>query len=779
MGGDLTGSAVDLQATTINLGATTSATAITLIADTIALTAATTFTGAAISLTGEITATSSSNNDLTINASGLLTLNSDINLGTVMAGGILTISAGAPINVPNSGTDITASAINITFFDAAIQTPDAGFTTFTNVTLTPTPTYMYAEGCDMAVCSLGRGEDLSVSPVLEAATSITILAGTNTLTFDGMGPITITSPIVNITAGTIDIGTRAFTITALTGTLTLNLNATTVTGTGAASFTVRAVDIAFSGTVPTLNVPTVSLELTGAGNSFSATAPFAAASDITTLNLTTAAPQTLHGWMVDMAGITIEDRRALTLTSTGGALTLNGVIDNGTGDITLSGTGGINLGSDTTLTGGVISLTGNVTSTRALTIMAAGIITINNDINLSAAALTLNAGAAISNGGAATAPTLTASTVSLTQITAFGDTALFTFTTPTLILMTPAAQTLEDWMVDSAGSRALTLASTAAVLTLNGDIDNGAGALTLSGTGGIALGSDTTLTGGAISLTSALTATDFALMITATGDITINNNISLGTAALTLTTTGNIINGGAAPILTASAVSLTQPGAFDDNLFAIALSTPLTLSTAAAAQIVHGWMVGTDRDLTLTSTVGAITISSDLSSTGTGSITLNAAGGIMIDASINAGTGDLTLNGTDGIIIGTSAVTLEGENIMLTGGITGTTGALTITATTMLTLDGNIDISADNLTLNLGTAAAVFTNVRSLSGNAVTIAGTLGITSTDGGLEISAGGDLAVNANINVGANLLQLGAGLADGTGAGQTGVITVWRGG
>ena len=58
----------------------------------------------------------------------------------------------------------------------------------------------------------------------------------------------------------------------------------------------------------------------------------------------------------------------------------------------------------------------------------------------------------------------------------------------------------------------------------------------------------------------------------------------------------------------------------------------------------------------------------------------------------------------------------------------------------------------------------------------MTIAGEMGITSTDGGLTISALGDLMVNANINVGANILRLRAGLADGddVAAGQTGVIT-----
>ena len=587
---------IDLQATTI-----------TLIADT-------TLTGAAINLNGAIT----SSNNLDIIASGLLTLNSDINLGTGMAGGILTISAGAPINVPNSGTDITASAITINFTDSAVTSPETGFTTFANVTLTPTPTYMYALGCNMAVCSLGSGTALALAPTQEAATSITILAGTEALTFVGTGPITITAPMVNITAGSIEIGARAFTITASTGTLTLNFTAaTTITGTGMASVTVSAAQIAFSGTAPILNVPTVNLELTGANNSFGTTAPFAAASGFTTLNLTTTAAQTLHGWMVDMAG-----SRALTLASTGGVLTLNGAINNGTGDITLSGMGGIVLGSDTTLTGatidltgaltatsfafmitatgnitlndnislgaggitlagGAISLTGNVTGAGALAITATGNITISDNISLGTGALTLNAGTAISNGGATTAPTLTASTVSFTQVSAFGDTALFTFVTPTLILMTPAAQTLEDWMVDSAGSRALTLASTGDVLTLNGDINgdinNGAGDITLSANSGFVQMGDVILTGRAITLTGGLTGSN-DLTINASGVLTLNNGINLNTGDLVIDAMGGTTLGGVVA-LTADNITLTGDITSASNALTLSATTLLTLNS--------------------------------------------------------------------------------------------------------------------------------------------------------------------------------------------------------
>ena len=239
--GDFGIASVDLQATTINLDA-----AITL-------------TGAAISLTGAITVASSSNNDLTITASGVLTLNSGINLGS----GILTINADDRINVPNMNTDITASAINIIFTDPAVDSPAAGFTTaagvatLDNADFIPDPDYTINLGCTIAMCELGDGSALTLSPLLEADTSITLNAGANALAFNGTGAITITSPTIMITAGSIDIGSRSLTITAADGTITLSM-LTSITGTGAASLSLDAATIAFT-TAPTLNVPSISV----------------------------------------------------------------------------------------------------------------------------------------------------------------------------------------------------------------------------------------------------------------------------------------------------------------------------------------------------------------------------------------------------------------------------------------------------------------------------------------------------------------------------------------
>ena len=131
------------------------------------------------------------------------------------------------------------------------------------------------------------------------------------------------------------------------------------------------------------------------------------------------------------------------------------------------------------------------------------------------------------------------------------------------------------------------------ILTLNNNI-NGTGDIMLTGTS-IVLGDDARiLNGGAVTLTGAVSATNTPLTITASGDITINNNINLGTGALILTATGaNIVDvGGVVPVLTASTVSLTQAGTFAADLFTLAAGvTSLTLDAGSAAQTVHAWMV--------------------------------------------------------------------------------------------------------------------------------------------------------------------------------------------
>ena len=174
-------------------------------------------------------------------------------------------------------------------------------------------------------------------------------------------------------------------------------------------------------------------------------------------------------------------------------------------------------------------------------------LTLSDDINVGTGTLTLISGAAISDGSAVTAPTLTADTVSITQGAAFGETPLFTFADSvgalTLVVTAAAtAQTVYGWMV-AGTDRALSLTTTGAI-TISSDIDTGTGDLTLSGMS-ITLGNTVNaLAGNAVSLTGAIMrSSSAALTVTAAGVLRINNNVNIVTGNLTLSGMGGIMKG--------------------------------------------------------------------------------------------------------------------------------------------------------------------------------------------------------------------------------------------
>ena len=723
---------------TIGSNLSTGTGALTLSGTSIALGANVELTGAAISLTGAITVASSSNNNLTINASGVLTLNRAINLGS----GTLTITADERINVPNNGTAIAAMAINITFTDSVVQTPAAGFTlaggmaTLTNANFSPAPAYTYNRGCTVAICILGAGSAFEAEPVLNAAASIMINTGTSALTFSGTGAITITSPTVSITAGAIDIGDRALMITANGGALTLNTPGITttgditltaasialsgaatltgaaititaptidigadraltitasgaltlatvgmITGMGTAALTLSGATLAGLSTALTLNVPEVSLELTDEDSSFSATAPFAAASDIGTLNITTNEPATAlleyRDWMAAMGrNLTIDSPASIRIGST--------TINLGTGNLTLTSDNRIILtdAAGLTITAGDVTfsagdVTGNDIGVSQLAVVASGNIEIIS-IDLPTARVDLRAGGNITVdtrfGSDGSRPGVSSDVLFLQQMDAFAENLFSSATSTnvtgaTTLRVTGAGvdQVIHPWMANLGGT----------VFRLRG--------------------------AGDVVLTS----------------ITLPAAADFGTSAVDLQAAA--INLGGNAVLTGGAVSLT----------------------------------------------GEITAASSSNN----NLTIRASGVLTLNDNINLGTGDLLINAMGGTTLG-GAVMLTANGITLSGDITSVSHALTITAATALSLNDDINTGTGNLTLDVGSIGGTFSGVRMLSGNVVTISGAAGIILSGGDLTISALGNLMVNAGdgINVGANTLRLEAG----RGAGQTGNIT-----
>ena len=740
--------------------------------------------------------------DLTISAGGNLMVNTNISLGSG-ATTTLRLEAGrgmgqtGDISFSSNTLELRASRFFLTqngavfgnvrpvaFQDADGTGLDAEATELiTRIAYDGTETQAEVDWANILLDTVSRGPggtaDFEVAAadfvngVLAAAVSITLDAGTGVLTFAATGDITLRAPTITITAGTIDLGAdRTLTLTAETGTLTLNFTAATtitgtVTGMGTAGLSVIAEDIAFSGTPPILNVPTVSLELTGAGNSFDATAPFATGSMIGTLTITTQAVQEYRGWMAAMG-------RNLTITAPRIFIGATAINLGTTGNLSLDGVFGIlltNLAGLTITAGDVSVFAGSISNLNTddgeifniphLVVEATGNIMIS-DLDLRTARIEL-----LADNGAITVqprfrmnrgrPSIRASVLLMRQSVAFAEDLVRTTSSNVtgaveLRITTEADQTIHEWMLTLGGTSfslrgvdGVTLASITlpAALTYTGDIDLQATAITLTAA--------TTLTGGAISLTGAITASN-NLTITAMGVLTLNSDITLTGAGLTLalSSAGAISNGGrvgaARPALTASTVSLAQDAAFATTgpfRFAAALNS-LTLQTAAP-QDVHDWMIAMDRALTVTSALNVFVRSAiDL---GAGALSLTSTGGVIRILENISTTGGLTLNGSTGINFNNRAAkTLSGGTITLTGNA-GSNRDLTLTATTgALTINGDINTGTSALSLSVPMSGGIaLGGALMLTGGAITLTGAA--TGADS-LTIIASSALTINSDI-------------------------------
>ena len=432
----------------------------------------------------------------------------------------------------------------------------------------------------------------------------------------------------------------------------------------------------------------------------------------------------------------------LTLTATGILTFIGDSIATGTGNLSLTGAT-INLGRTTpggavgtvNLTGSAITLTaaGGITVGRfningdfrparapALAVDASGVLTIAAGIT-SVAGLTLQgAGAIVATGR----PRLTASTVSLAQIDAFAEIRQFRLSAGSLVLTTEEEQAVHNWMISlnrnltltsparvrvaiaigasvpgqNIGTGSLTLTSTGRDVRIEEDITT-TGNITLNGATGINLsGGARTISGAAITLMG-VAASDANVTITASGILTINNDIDIGANALTLTSGAGAIVGAGRPRLTASTVRLAQDAAFPVTRTLRVIPGSSLAITTEAAQDVHDWMIRENIDLTVTSSnrvrvAGAIGDGLGGRDLGTGALSLTSTGGaVRILANISI-SNNITLSGvTDGINLnGGAAKTLAGAIITLTGDARGNS-ALTLNATDgVLTINNNINI---------------------------------------------------------------------------------------
>ena len=746
-----------------------------------------TLIGAAISLTGAINESAASANaqgrggrdSLTITASNVLTLGSSINLGTEGASTLtitaerisaasITLTAANPISIEFTGANIISAAQGFTVNGAA---------TLNMVTFSPTAVvYRFPPLIcpSMGACELGNGMmPLMLAAMLSAATSLTIDAGGNVITFAGMGPIRIEAETIMITASRLSIENgRALTIIAGDGALTLNANIRTAMPSAITLTATGGVLMLGGGISGTSSMPTTGdITLTG-------TDVRGGGDVLTTAGIQLGKGITLNGAAISLSGSIAEADAStdnLTITASG-VLTLNNDIALGAGALTLTGggTGGIALGSPITLTGAAITLTGPmITGTNAFTVDASGVLTLNGNINIgTTAALSLTVGTgAITGAVGGSVPMLTAGTVSLDQVVTFAEDAPFTFgsATSSLTLATGADQIVRNaWMVVE--DRALILTAAGAI-TASANIAIGAGSLTLVGAR-IAL--DGTITGTGEGTPSMLqqTAADFlshVSLTSTTGAITISQSI---------TTTGDIILDGAGGIdFITNAIMLTGSNITLTGVATSALGlTFKAVENYSEVQLLDSFATNPPGFLgreVITRDNGDVVINNPLT-VSSGNLSIEADGDITIN-NLTATTGTITLTagfGSDVIELGLGAIysgsigeegviagfalrmdASKTGNIMAVGG-----GTPALTAGTVsLTQDGEFDAAfagpsgmftlTVSSALNLTTNAAQTVHGWMISGNRF-----LNLTST--GASISLG-----TAPIDVGTGDLTLTA--------------------
>ena len=755
--------------------------------------------------------------DLTISAGGNLMVNTNISLGSG-ATTVLRLEAGrgmgqtGDISFSSNTVELRASRFFLTqngavfgnvrpvaFQNEAGIGLDAEATELiTRITYDGTETQAEVDWANILPNTVSRGPGGTadyavpaadfVSGVLAAAVSIILDAGTGVLTFAATGDITLRAPAITITAGTIDLGAdRTLTLTAETGTLTLNFTAaTTITGTGMAGLTVIAEDIAFSGMPPILNVPTVSLELTDSGSSFGATAPFAMASMIGTLNITTNEPATAgleyRDWMAAVG-------RNLTITSA--TISINSTAINlGTGNLTFNSGFGIRLtnmagltitaGNVTFPVGGFIAAQG--VDVSQLVVMASGDIVIS-DTRLPTARVELRAdnGNITINPDTVGLPGIRVDFLLMRQMGMFADNFISSTNSDIreLILRTTTAvdQPIHGWMRGAIGDpnnsgttdgTSFSLAGEGVVLTsitTAAAADFGMTAVDLQATA-ITLGGALTaasvdlratvitlggaLTGGVVALRSNMITGGSANLVAIhamTGDITSTGADGTGRPALATDVTG---------------FSLTRSrtfggrGSLPFTMTASVLSaiTAITLSTRSP-QIVLSWMINPDRNLTITS-ASTVRVNAAIGSSvpgrnfRDGNFSLTSTGGLVrILFGISTG-GNLTLIGsTAGINLnsGAGAKTLRGATVTLTGNAR-SNRALTLDATSgALTLNGDIALTGTRALSLSGGGGIALGGALTLTGGAITLNNAV---TGEANLTITASRALTINNSITL-----------------------------
>ncbi|MSP02778.1 MAG: hypothetical protein EXR07_17285 [Acetobacteraceae bacterium] len=737
--------------------------------------------GSVLKLDGSVSAgtiaISTVNQTLELGATGALTLTG----AESIANGVIKLNTGAVLTAA-SGIAVGAGA---TLTGAGtVNAPLSGSGTVTALGGTLALTGSVASGLVLSIDS-SAAANLKIGGTAIAASAIAIGSANQTLELTGTGNLTInaiesvTNGVIKLAAGAVltdaagvVVGAGALLTgagsvnAALSGSGTVNANAGTldlksgITG-GAAALTWSNV----AGSVLKIGETSSVLSAALGGTTTNETLEIAAGKSLTVANQLTLTTGVLKlnsasSALTDLAGINT------TLAYTG-----TGIITVGTGDSGLFGT------ATWTASGGVLDLAGSVnqsTKTNAITLAIANV-----------------AGSVLKLNGAVTSGAITISTANETlEIGATGAltlTAAESFTNGTIQL--DAGSSLTGAAGVTVGTLAkLTGAGTVnAALSGSGTVTALGGTLALTGSvaSGLVLSIDSSAAadlriGGTATAASAIAigSVNQTLEVAGTGNLTLTSAESITNGAIRLNA-GGVLTGAAGVTLGAGA-RLTGAGTVNAALSGSGTVTALGGTLALTGSVASGLVLSIDSsaaaDLriggtaTAASAIAIGSVNQTLEIAGTGNLTLTSAESIANGViRLNAGG---VLTGSAGVAVGSGA-TLTGAgtvNAPLSG------SGIVIAQGGTLTLTGSV---ASGLVLSIDSSAVADLRI---SGTA-TAASAIAIGSVNQTLELTAAGNLTINAAESITNGVIKLAtgavltdaAGIAVGAGALLTGAGSV----
>jgi hypothetical protein len=674
------------------------------------------------SATGGIT---TSNGDFTLAAAGAIQINQAVNVGSATVrlntttGGVAQAAAGTitadKLGVRNASTgNITLDQNNTVGTFAASNTANSGTVTFVD----SIGVIVGSVSADGSLYSVTNGISTSTGDVtISAAGAVTlnqsIAASGATVRISAAGDITEAS-LATVTAASLGVRTT-------TGDIVLT-QANDVSTFAASNSAVGKV-------VKYQDANAVNIGAVSSNTFFSATTGIATANGDVTLKAggavgineaITAGSGTVRiaagGSVTEAAGKTIT-ANSVGVTTTVGNITLDQNNTVGTfaasdtssgGAVTFVDTTGVSIGS-VTADGSLFALTNGIsTSAGDVTVSAGGAVTLNQSIAATGATVRISAAGDVTEAAAATIAGTALSvrtTVGDILLTQANDVTTFAASN-TAATKVVKFQDANAFNVGAVASNAY-VATTTGVVTSNGDVTlKAGGAIGINESVNAGSATVRIAAGGSVSEASGKTVTASSLGVTtSTGNITLDQNNTVGTFAASNTSVG-----GSVTLIDTTGVSIGSVTA-DGSLFAL--------------------------------TNGI--------STSTGDVTLSAAGAVTLNQSI-AATGATVRISAAGSITEAAAATITAATL----GTRTTSGNIVLTeANDVITFAANDAAASQAVKFRDANAFSV----GSVSGNAFFTA-TTGVATSNGDVSLKSGTTLGINESINAGTATVRLAAG-------------------